>query len=425
MFGGGFGSKLPSKGQLKKSNLLIVQGSLGLTDEGIRSRNDIVETAKKGLDERVISVKWNSPLTDGSGYAEAARNYVAALHTAGVDVSAKSITFDGFKSDYGRAGRFAEAALVREVSYAVNICFVPPEYFHELMDPKRYNIGIFDWETDFLPLEWIPKCNAMDEIWVPAHWTADIVRRSGVVKPVYVFGHCASPDDYKDALPLIFHELPADLYKFYSIFQWTERKNPKGLLRAYLKEFTGKDPVVLILKTYGSDYSESEQSAVISEIKQVKAEVGADDPPKVMVILDMLTKEEMLGLHKMADCFILPHRAEGWGLPHFEACMMGKPVITTNYSANLEFTKPEHSYLIGYEMTAVSGMGRVHWYKPGMVWADPREADCRWCMRHVFSNRDEARLKGLAAQAFVRKNFTWAVVGNKMKTRLTEIIGGL
>lgn len=425
MFGGGFGSKLPGKGSPKKSDILVVRGSLGLTNDDLRSKGYIIETAKEKLSEEVVAVKWNSPLTDGSGYAEAARNYIAALSSAGVDVSAKSISFDGFRSDYGRAGQFAEAALAREVNYAVNICFVPPEYFHKLRDPQRYNIGIFDWETDFLPLEWIPECNAMDEIWVPAHWTADIVRRSGVVKPIHVFGHCASPDDYKDAPPLIFPELPADLYKFYSIFQWTERKNPRGLLRAYLTEFTGKDKVVLIIKTYRSNYSESEQNAVISEIKKIKAEVGADNPPKIMVILDMLTKREMLGLHQMADCFVLPHRAEGWGLPHFEACMMGRPVITTNYSANLEFTKPEHSYLIGYDTITVSGMDWVHWYKPGMVWADPREADCRWCMRHVFNNRDEARLKGKAAQVFVHKNFTWAVMGKKMKDRLVKIVGGL
>jgi len=423
MFGGGFGSKLPGKGGSKKPDLIVARAFL--VAEDVRSKHDLSVEAKEKLNQGRISVRWNSPITDGSGYAEAARNYIAALSSAGVDVSAKSISFDGFRSDYGRAGQFAEAALARDVRYVVNICFVPPEHFRAFRDPKRYNIGMFDWETDFLPVEWVSECNAMDEIWVPAHWTADVARKSGVVKPIHVFGHCASPDDYKAALPLIFPELPEDLYKFYSIFQWTERKNPRGLLKAYLTEFTDKDQVVLIIKTYRSNYSESEQNAVLSEVKKIKAEVGEGNPPKVMVILDMLTKREMLGLHKMADCFVLPHRAEGWGLPHFEACMMGRPVITTNYSANLEFTKPEHSYLIGYGMTAISGMDWVHWYKPRMVWANPSEADCRGRMRHVFNNRGEARLKGMAAQAFVHKNFTWTVVGNKMKARLVKIVGGL
>jgi glycosyltransferase involved in cell wall biosynthesis len=136
----------------------------------------------------------------------------------------------------------------------------------------------------------------------------------------------------------------------------------------------------------------------------------------------MLTKGEMLGLHKMADCFVLIQRAEGWGLPHFEACMMGKPVITTNYSANLEFTRPEHSYLVGYNMTSVRGMDWIHWYRPDMVWADPSVAECGERMRHVFNNREEARGKGKAAKAFVHGNFTWNVIGKKIMTRLTEVV---
>lgn len=419
MFGGGFGSRISGKGSSKKSNILVARGFSGVTDK--KSKREIYGTAKEKLGRGEISVRWNAPLVDGSGYAEAARNYIAALSSVGVAVSAKSVSFEGARSDYGRAGQFANEAMAREVSYAINISFLTPDHFRLFHDPRRYNIGMFDWETDALPIEWVSECNLMDEVWVPAHWTAGVAKKSGVVKPVHVFGHCASPDDYKAALPLIFPELPKNLYKFYSIFQWTERKNPKGLLQAYLTEFTDKDPVVLIVKTYRSDYSESEQNAVLAEIKKVKADVGGASTPKVMVILDMLTKSEMLGLHRMADCFVLIQRAEGWGLPHFEACMMGKPVITTNYSANLEFTRPEHSYLVGYNMISVRGMDWIHWYRPNMVWADPSVAECRERMRHVFNNRSEAKRLGEAAQAFVHRNFTWTAVGERMKARLTEI----
>lgn len=420
MFGGGFGSKLPGKGSFKKSNLLVARGFLESTDA--QSKHDIIEVAKEKLMRGEISVRWNAPLVDGSGYAEAARNYIAALSSVGVDVTARSVSFEGARSDYGRAGQLSEAAMVREVSYAINICFTTPDHFHLFLDPKRYNIGMFDWETDVLPIEWVAECNAMDEVWVPAHWTADVARKSGVVRPIYVFGHCASPDDYRSARPLIFPELPENLYKFYSIFQWTERKNPKGLLKAYLTEFTDKDPVVLIVKTYRSSYSESEQNAVLSEIRKIKADVGGGNSPRVMVIPAMLTKEEMLGLHRMADCFVLIQRAEGWGLPHFEACMMGKPVITTGYSANLEFTKPEYSYLVGHGMTAVRGMDWIPWYRPNMIWADPSVAECKKRMRHVFQNRDEARRNGKSAQAFVQANFSWLTIGSKIKARLTEIL---
>jgi len=145
----------------------------------------------------------------------------------------------------------------------------------------------------------------------------------------------------------------------------------------------------------------------------------------VYVILDMLSKTDLLELHASCDCFVLFHRAEGWGLPHFEASMMGKPVITTGYSANMEFTRPEHSYLAGYKQIPITGMEWFPWYTPNMTWADPDVDDCRRLMQHVFRNQGEARRKGKLAKAFVQSRFTWPVVGAQMKKRLDDIYATL
>ena len=202
---------------------------------------------------RKISVKWASTFLDGSGYAEAARNYVAALSTVGVDVIAQNISFEEARADYGRAGQYASAALQRHGNYAVKVIFLTPDHYPLFGEPSCYNIGLFDWETDVLPVEWVGACNSMDEIWVPCQWTAEVARTSGVTKPIRVFGHCASPEDYSMASSLRFQDLDPSWYKFYSIFQWTERKNPRGLIKAYLNAFTDKEPVILILKTYRSN----------------------------------------------------------------------------------------------------------------------------------------------------------------------------
>jgi glycosyltransferase involved in cell wall biosynthesis len=42
-------------------------------------------------------------------------------------------------------------------------------------------------------------------------------------------------------------------------------------------------------------------------------------------------------LYTEADAFVLPTRAEGWGLPIIEALACGLPVITTNYSGQTEY----------------------------------------------------------------------------------------
>jgi len=241
-----------------------------------------------------------------------------------------------------------------------------------------------------------------------------------VRSPIRVFGHCASTDDYEDGPTLVVPEVDPSWYKFYSVFQWTERKNPRGLISAYLRTFTIKDPVILILKTYRCNYSEGEQAAVVSEIEKIKNEVGGSKQPRILAILGMMTKKEILALHRTCDCFALFHRAEGWGLPHFEACMMGKPVITTGYSANMEFTTKENSYLLRYGMIPVQGMEWIHWYRPEMSWADPDVSQGAKMLKYVYKHREQALQKAAEARKYVRATFSWEAIGSRLKARIAD-----
>ena len=102
--------------------------------------------------------------------------------------------------------------------------------------------------------------------------------------------------------------------------------------------------------------------------------------------------------------------------------MAGKPVITTNYSGNLEFTKPEHSYLVPSRPIHVTGMEWFKWFTPDMTWADADVNSCINALRHVVEHKDEARAKGQAARDFVMKTFNWLTVGGAMKGRILEIL---
>lgn len=371
-----------------------------------------------------VGVRWVGPMFDESGYGEACRNYVAALQLSGMPMSARSVTFGEPQVDYGKPGRVVKRCLNLQVPCSIQVTYSPPPNFPDLVDENVYNIGMFVWEMQALPQEWVLLCNRMDEIWVPCTWNAEVAKASGVHRPIHVFGHTASPDEYQNIQPLRISNIDPSWYKFYSVFQWTERKNPAGLLRTYLKTFSQSDPVVLILKTYGQRYTKDEDQKVRAEIDRIRAEVGGNQP-KIALVTQMLSKDQILQLHRLGDCFVLFHRAEGWGLPHFEACMMGKPVLTTGYSGNLDFTKAEHSYLVDSAQVQNSGMEWFKWYTPDMTWADPNPETCSRLMRHIFENRAEAAEKGAAARRFVVDRFDWKVVGPAMRARLQEIIAGL
>ena len=61
-------------------------------------------------------------------------------------------------------------------------------------------------------------------------------------------------------------------------------------------------------------------------------------------ISETLSKEGIRSLIESCDCFVLPTRGEGWGLPIVEAMAMEKAVIATNHSGPSAFLTKNNSY---------------------------------------------------------------------------------
>ena len=56
--------------------------------------------------------------------------------------------------------------------------------------------------------------------------------------------------------------------------------------------------------------------------------------------------DDVISLYASADCFISLHRSEGLGLGMMEAMLLGKPVIATGWSGNLDFMTADNSRLV-------------------------------------------------------------------------------
>lgn len=378
-----------------------------------------------------MNITYVSACFDISGYGEAARNYIGALAEVGIKVNVVPVTFEQTKPDLGKLGTYVQTMVNTNPTGDISIYHMTPTNFPRVQftHNEKYKIGYCAWETTLLPNGWSDCINQLNELWVPSNQNVEAFRDSGVKIPIFRIPHCFNNDywiETTDSNVNVGH----DEFKFLSIFQWTERKNPLGLLKAYLTEFQAEEKVSLTIKTYLSDPRIiTERNKIKEFITQIKNGLHLGNYPKIYLILDLLSRAEIQKLHKSSDCFVLPHRNEGFGVPCAEAMMLEKPVITTNYGGTADFIfQPDSKhpdveqtgYLIDYQMTPVFGMPWAT-YSGNQAWAEPNVMHLRSHMRDVFTDREKASKVGSAGKQWIESNLSWTSVGNMMKDRL-EII---
>lgn len=371
------------------------------------------------------NVAYLGPLLDYSGYGEANRHFVAALHAAGVGVDAQLVSYAHDRSDFGEIGKLMVDLIDRKRDYRTKILHTTPDEYQRFYEPGKYHIGHFFWETDKVPTKYAEPLMTMDEIWTGSEANKAVILSTGVEKPVYIFPQPIETDriwpegygnpEFKDR------------YMFYSIFEWTDRKNPEALLRAYYEEFGDTDNNVgIIIKTYFRNFTLSNKRMIRAHIEKIKSRMGITKFPPVYLYLDLMDRRQIERLHSTGDCFVSAHRGEGWGVPQVEAALCGNPVISTGYGGCHEYFKDGLTMTnLPYDLVPVRRMDHTELYTAEQNWAEVDPAALRAAMRDAYDQQEAYRRHGQLARGFVQHNFNFKRVGGMLANRLKEIEEGL
>jgi len=106
-------------------------------------------------------------------------------------------------------------------------------------------------------------------------------------------------------------------------------------------------------------------------------------------------------------------------MPLASAMWLGKPVIATGYSGNLEFMTAENSYLVGHRLVDVNPSD--HALAVGLRWADPDVEHASALMRRVFDDQDAAVQRGRVGAECVREGHSPQAAGEILSQRLETI----
>jgi glycosyltransferase involved in cell wall biosynthesis len=347
---------------------------------------------------------------------ESARNAVDAARAAGIDAAVRNLARQPATSKADlRAGRDSTTLPHRFNLFHVNADQIPwaastaaPELFR-----GRYNIGYWHWELAEFPARWASSFTPLHEVWTPSQFCQEAFAQHAPV-PVTLIPH-AITIRRPDRIGRAHFGLPEGAFVFVLLFDLLsvfERKNPLGVIAAFAKAFGGSPECHLAIKVLNS------RSRVFQMRRLREAAAGLP----VTLLEEELSREEVAGLIASSDCLVSLHRSEGFGLTLAEAMALGKPVIATAYSGNMEFTREDTAFLVDYTMKRV-GAG-CHPYDADAEWADPSIEHAAAQMRAVAAPGGPRERIAIAGQEFIRRHYAPEMVGRQMRRRLEEILAG-
>jgi SAM-dependent methyltransferase len=197
----------------------------------------------------------------------------------------------------------------------------------------------------------------------------------------------------------------------FDFFSTMERKNPVGLIEAFKRAFKPGEGPQLLIKSFNGDYKPE-------RLERVTA--AAAGHPDVHVIDRYLPAAERDALFAASDCYVSLHRAEGFGLTMAEAMAMGKPVIATGYSGNVDFMSEANSWLVAHGLTHVGPEGEN--YPADGIWAEPDLDDAARAMREVWAGSSEARERAERGREHVLAELSPERIGAEARRRLEQLI---
>lgn len=310
----------------------------------------------------------------------------------------------------------------RALGYRIKVIHTTPNTYPQYFEPDCYHIGRVFWETDKLPLDFAKEVEKCDEVWTGSQYNLEAIRNAGVTVPVYIIPEAIDTElDIHGVEP---YHTEATGYKFYSIFEFTTRKNYEALLTAYWQEFQSGENVSLTLKTYLDNFTPKKKAEIDMRIHAIKKRLNQSVYAPIYMYRKLMDRQQVYRFHKTFDCFVSAHRGEGWGIPQMEALLLGKPVISTNCGGIHEYLTPKKdAMLVPYKAVQVAGDVRnANWYRSDQNWAEIDITELRKAMRWAYENQEKAHTMGLSGRDTVIQKLSMPVVGQLMKQRLQNII---
>ncbi len=266
---------------------------------------------------------------------------------------------------------------------------------------NKINTILSVWETNKLPPGANSKVNAFDKLITVSEFSKDAFLNSGVTIPIDIVPHVIQKKEYNTVHSLI--NKYKDKFVFFSNLEWHLGKGYDVLISAFSKAFEGKKDVILIIKTCSFDVAGKYDKRHI--IKKLK---GDNEFPKIVLIDDIISEDNLYTLYELCDVYISCSRREAFSLTVGEALSFGKVVMALSYGGHREFLTDKNSILMNSkeEDIDIKLLESSRMLYRGQRWIEPDFDDVVDKMRYAKEERFKPEID--------LSDYTFEVIGNKL-----------
>ena len=292
------------------------------------------------------------------------------------------------------------------------------------------NIGVTAGiETTKVAPAWIEKAKIMDKIIVPSKHSRSIYNNTAYnatyteTNETTIFKN----DTEISVVPYSARKYkPANIdldfdseFNFFTVSQWSPRKNIENTIKWFIEEFYDNPNVGLVVKTNLAKNCLMDRELCFKRIEVLLSEYNEREC-KIYLLHGHMSDEELAAVYthpKIKAFYTLTH-GEGFGLPIFEAACQGLPVIAPAWSGQCDFlsapstSKNQKNKLrplflkVDYDLEMVpEGVVWEGVIEKESMWCNPRQGSAKMALRNMYKNHTRHQSAAKKLQKWVLKEF--------------------
>ena len=327
------------------------------------------------------------PIDTYSGYGARSRDFVQAL----INLDKYDIEILAQKWGNCRAGYLSDHDQEEMESMIIGQVTSKPDIWVQITIPNEfqpvghYNIGVTAGiETTLCHATWIQGLNRMDlnlvssehskKVFTESNFekvdpkTNQVAEQISLMKPVEVLFEGGDIEKYfpkkLESSSDVLKELNniKESFGFLVCGHWMQgelghdRKNIGYTIKSFLETFKNyrKNKPALILKIQEVGTGMMDRSKILKKIDAIKSNISGS-LPNIYLLHGEMTDAEVNELynHPKVKCMVSHTRGEGFGRPLLEFSLIGKPIICSGWSGQVDFLGKDLNILIGGKLEKI------------------------------------------------------------------------